>query len=62
MLGYFADKVLICGWMWSVSWRLSLCLGSMATGPSSQHIVYVQRMQNDIESVRFQEYNCIVVC
>ena len=39
MLGCSADKALICGQMWSVSWCLSLCLGSMATGPCSQHIV-----------------------
>lgn len=29
MLGYLADKALICGPMWSVSWCLSLCLESM---------------------------------
>lgn len=38
MLGYLADKALIFGLMWSVSWCLSLCLGSMATGPCSQHM------------------------
>ena len=39
MLGCSADKALICGLMWSVSWCLSLCLESMATGSCSQHIV-----------------------
>ena len=37
MLGYLADKALICGPMWSVSWCLSLCLESMAMGACSQH-------------------------
>ena len=37
MLGCPADKALICGLMWSVSWCLSLCLESMATGSCSQH-------------------------
>ena len=38
MLGWLANKALIFGLMWSVSWCLSLCLGSMATGPCSQHM------------------------
>ena len=38
MLGYLADKALIYGRIWSVSQCLSLCLGSMATGPCCQHI------------------------
>ena len=38
MLGYLANKALICGLIWSGSWCLSLCLESMATGPSSQHM------------------------
>jgi len=38
MLGYLADKALICGIKWSVSKCLSLCRGSMTTGPCSQHI------------------------
>ena len=33
MLGCFVDKALIYGLIWSVSQCLSLCLGSMATGP-----------------------------
>ena len=32
MLGCLADKALICGLIWSVSWCLSLCLESMAMG------------------------------
>ena len=39
MLGYFADKALICGLMWSVSGCLSLCLGSMAMGPCCRLVV-----------------------
>lgn len=38
MLGYSADKALICGQMWSVSWCLSLGLGSMAMGSCCQHM------------------------
>ena len=38
MLGYLANKALICRMMWSVSWCLSLCLGSMATGSCCQHM------------------------
>lgn len=38
MLGYLAVKALICGRMWFVSWCLSLCLESMASGSCSQHI------------------------
>ena len=38
MLGCLANKALICGLKWSVSWCLSLRLGSMATGACSQHI------------------------
>lgn len=41
MLGYFANKALSCGLMWSVTWCLPLCLGSMAAGPSSQHEKYI---------------------
>jgi len=40
MLGYLADKALICGPMWSVSWCLSLCLESVAMGACSQHMWY----------------------
>lgn len=36
MLGWPANKALIYGLMWSESWCLSLCLGSMATS-CSQH-------------------------
>ena len=38
MLGCLANKALICGLKWSVSWCLSLCLESMAAGPCSQHM------------------------
>ena len=43
MLGCPANKALICGQMWSVSGCLSLCLGSMATGPCSQHIGLINK-------------------
>lgn len=31
ILGYLADKTLICGLKWSVSWCFSLYIGSIAT-------------------------------
>ena len=40
MLGYLANKALICGLIWSVSGCLSLCRGSVATGSCSQHMEY----------------------
>ena len=54
MLGCPADKALICGLMWSISWCLSLCLGSTATGSCSQHIrLFYSDKDNTLESVRF---------
>ena len=38
MLGRLVDKALIFGVICSVRQCLSLCLESMVTGPSSQHI------------------------
>ena len=38
MLGYLADKALICELIYSVNGCLSLGLGSMAMGSCSQHI------------------------
>ena len=38
MLGYLADKALICGLISSAAWCLSLCLVSMAMGSCCQHI------------------------
>lgn len=44
MIGYLADKTLICGRIWSVSWCLSLFLVSVAAGLCGRHIESITNM------------------
>ncbi len=62
MLCFLADKALICGRIWFVSWCFSLCLGSMAMGPCSQHSVNTKRTQvrwKTVAIIQINEYNNI---
>lgn len=43
MIGCLANKALFDRLIWSVNRCLSLCIGSMATGPCSQHMSAYKR-------------------